>query len=113
MVQSSHADFERLAMPLFDSIYRFARWLAQDERTWLAQIIEEEQSALRETSAHNPWRALVDWRVLALSLAYFGTSAGLYTIGFWAPLIIRGFGFSVLQRLSITLPISVSRPEIG
>jgi ACS family tartrate transporter-like MFS transporter len=40
---------------------------------------------------------LLDWKVLALSLAYFGTSAGLYTIGFWAPLIVQGLGFPVFQ----------------
>jgi ACS family tartrate transporter-like MFS transporter len=39
----------------------------------------------------------MDWKVLALSLAYFGTSAGLYTIGFWAPLIVKGLGFSVFH----------------
>jgi RNA polymerase sigma-70 factor, ECF subfamily len=27
---STHAEFERLAIPLFDSLYNFARWLAQD-----------------------------------------------------------------------------------
>ena len=39
----------------------------------------------------------MDWKVLTLSLAYFGTSAGLYTIGFWAPLIVKGLGFSVFN----------------
>jgi ACS family tartrate transporter-like MFS transporter len=29
-------------------------------------------------------------------MIYFGTSAGLYTLGLWAPLIIRQFGFSAL-----------------
>ena len=29
-----------------------------------------------------------------MSLIYFGTSAGLYTLGLWAPLIIRQFGFT-------------------
>src|SRR5258708_38335289 len=38
--------------------------------------------------------ALKDPRVLALALIYFGTSAGLYTLGLWAPLIIREFGFT-------------------
>jgi len=38
-----------------------------------------------------------DWKVLALSLAFFGTSGGLYAIGFWAPLIVRGLGFSVMN----------------
>ena len=32
--------------------------------------------------------------MLALALIYFGTSAGLYTLGIWAPQIIRSFGLS-------------------
>ena len=40
--------------------------------------------------------ALRDSRVWIMSMIYFGTSAGLYTLGLWAPLIIRQFGFSAL-----------------
>jgi ACS family tartrate transporter-like MFS transporter len=48
---------------------------------------------------------LADWKVLALSLAYFGTSAGLYTIGFWAPLIVKKLGFSVFNvGLLVAIP---------
>jgi ACS family tartrate transporter-like MFS transporter len=36
-------------------------------------------------------------RVLSLSLIYFGTSAGLYTLGIWAPQIIKEFGLSTFQ----------------
>ena len=82
-----------------------APWLSAAERSWLSQTIAAEQSALQHPRAHNPWRALADWRVLALSLAYFGTSAGLYTIGFWAPLIIKGLGFSILNvGLLVAIP---------
>ena len=51
------------------------------------------------------WRGLADWKVLALALAYFGTSAGLYTIGFWAPLIVKGFGFPAFEiGLLVAIP---------
>jgi ACS family tartrate transporter-like MFS transporter len=74
-----------------------AKWLAADEREWLTQAILQEQADIQDPHSHSVWRALMDWKVLALSLAYFGTSAGLYTIGFWAPLIVKGLGFSVLK----------------
>jgi ACS family tartrate transporter-like MFS transporter len=74
-----------------------ALWLAADERDWLSSAIQEEQTSIKDPRSHSAWRALADWKVLALSLAYFGTSAGLYTIGFWAPLIVKGFGFSVFN----------------
>jgi ACS family tartrate transporter-like MFS transporter len=74
-----------------------AAWLAADEREWLTRAILNEQAAITDPRSYSAWRALLDWKVLALSLAYFGTSAGLYTIGFWAPLIVKGLGFSVFH----------------
>ncbi len=82
-----------------------AAWLTADERDWLSFAIQHEQTAINDARRHNALRALVDWKVLALSLAYFGTSAGLYTIGFWAPLIIKGLGFSVFRvGLLVAIP---------
>jgi ACS family tartrate transporter-like MFS transporter len=74
-----------------------AKWLAANERAWLTRAILDEQAAIQDTRSQSAWRAMMDWKVLALSLAYFGTSAGLYTIGFWAPLIVKGLGFSVFR----------------
>jgi ACS family tartrate transporter-like MFS transporter len=74
-----------------------AEWLSAAEREWLSRAIEQEQAAIRDPRSTSVWRGLADWKVLALSLAYFGTSAGLYTIGFWAPLIVKGLGFSVFR----------------
>jgi MFS transporter, ACS family, tartrate transporter len=82
-----------------------AAWLTADERDWLSSTIQQEQTSIRDPRSHSAWRALADWKVLALSLAYFGTSAGLYTIGFWAPLIVKGLGFSVFKvGLLVAIP---------
>ncbi|HSU29926.1 MAG TPA: hypothetical protein VLJ11_01720, partial [Bryobacteraceae bacterium] len=42
------------------------------------------------------WKVLSNPRMLALSLVYFGTSAGLDTLGLWVPMTLRQFGFSPL-----------------
>jgi ACS family tartrate transporter-like MFS transporter len=82
-----------------------AVWLTADEHDWLSSAIQQEQSSIKDPRSRNAWRALGDWKVLALSLAYFGTSAGLYTIGFWAPLIVKGLGFSVFRTgLLVAIP---------
>jgi ACS family tartrate transporter-like MFS transporter len=82
-----------------------AKWLTVDERDWLSSTIQREQTNIKDSRSHSAWRALADWKVLALSLAYFGTSAGLYTIGFWAPLIVKGLGFSVFHvGLLVAIP---------
>jgi MFS transporter, ACS family, tartrate transporter len=74
-----------------------ARWLKDDERAWLVKEMNAEHAAKNATGASpSIWRGLADLRVLALSLIYFGTSAGLYTLGIWAPQIIKEFGLSTL-----------------
>lgn len=82
-----------------------AAWLTADERDWLSSAIQQEQTGIKAPRSHSAWHALADWKVLALSLAYFGTSAGLYTIGFWAPLIVQGLGFSIFHvGLLVAIP---------
>lgn len=69
-----------------------ARWLAADERAWLVETMDAEVASRAGHASHSSWRGLFDPRVLALSLVYFGTSAGLYTLGIWAPQIIKQLG---------------------
>ena len=65
-----------------------ATWLAEDEREWLVNTMNAEHAAKGGKAHHSIWSGLTDMRVLALALIYFGTSAGLYTLGIWAPQII-------------------------
>jgi ACS family tartrate transporter-like MFS transporter len=74
-----------------------AKWLSDDERNWLVTTMNAEAARKNGTASHSAWRGLADLRVIALSLVYFGTSAGLYTLGIWAPQIIKEFGLSSLQ----------------
>lgn len=75
-----------------------ATWLADDERAWLIKAMEDERAAKASAGAsHGIWKGLSDPRVLALSLVYFGTSAGLYTLGIWAPQMIHSLGLSTFQ----------------
>jgi MFS transporter, ACS family, tartrate transporter len=74
-----------------------ATWLADDERAWLVDAMNAERTKKAGTAHHSIWRGLADIRVLALALVYFGTSAGLYTLGIWAPQIIKSFGLSNLE----------------
>ncbi|MEM5438709.1 MFS transporter [Paraburkholderia diazotrophica] len=81
-----------------------AEWLRADEREWLIARLKSEADERKGHVGHTAGAlsALRDPRVLALALIYFGTSAGLYTLGLWAPLIIRQFGFSPLQTGLLT-----------
>ncbi|AWN43060.1 MFS transporter [Methylobacterium durans] len=71
-----------------------AKWLADDQRAWLVAEMNKERTRKRTIAKHTLLGGMTDARVLALALIYFGTSAGLYTLGIWAPQIIKSFGLS-------------------
>jgi ACS family tartrate transporter-like MFS transporter len=71
-----------------------AKWLSEEERNWLVTTLAAEQAQRQSAAHHSAWKGLFDKRVLALALVYFGTSAGLYTLGIWSPLIIKTMGLS-------------------
>jgi MFS transporter, ACS family, tartrate transporter len=73
-----------------------AAWLDAAERAWLEQTLtaERTQSQAIESGIRSTWAVVSEPRVLALALVYSGTSAGLYALGFWAPLLIKQFGYS-------------------
>ncbi|MCY1162236.1 putative tartrate transporter [compost metagenome] len=69
-----------------------ATWLKEDERNWLIKTMREEDVGKGSTQHHSILRGLINPRVLALALVYFGTSAGLYTLSIWAPQMIKELG---------------------
>ncbi|BBU31884.1 MFS transporter [Burkholderia sp. THE68] len=69
-----------------------AKWLKDDERAWLVNVMNTETANRATGGKHGIISGLANPRVLALSLIYFGTSAGLYTLGIWAPQIIKQLG---------------------
>lgn len=71
-----------------------AKWLPDDERTWLVNAMRAEDAAKGDGAKHGILSGLANPRVLALAMIYFGTSAGLYTLGIWAPQIIKQLGVS-------------------
>lgn len=70
-----------------------ADWLDEEEREWLVnEMRAEEKSVSQDHGTHSALQSLANPWVLALALIYFGTSAGLYTIGIWSPQIITQHG---------------------
>jgi MFS transporter, ACS family, tartrate transporter len=88
---------------------RDAAWLEPDERTWLANRLESEQK--QRVAVHhdiNPLRALVNPKVLALAVVYFGAVATNYGVSFWLPQIIKAFGMTTMETgLVAALPYIV------
>jgi MFS transporter, ACS family, tartrate transporter len=75
-----------------------AAWLSNEERTWLIETLARERAATQPRKAGTAavWTTLRDLRVLALAVICSGSSAGLYAVGLWSPLILNQFGYSSL-----------------
>jgi ACS family tartrate transporter-like MFS transporter len=72
-----------------------ARWLADDERAFVKGRLAAEEKIREQASTMTVLESLINPRVLALSLVYFGVVGCLYGVGFWMPTIIKGFGVSI------------------
>ncbi len=69
-----------------------ARWLAPEERAWLAGELERERVAQSVSVKHlGTWQAVCNPKVLYLSAIYFVYQCGSLGIGYWMPQIIKGF----------------------
>lgn len=78
-----------------------ARWLSDDERTWLQRRLETEQAA---TSAKHHWplrKSLTNPRIIGLGLVYFATTYGLYALSFFLPTIVKGFAEMFGRKYSL------------
>ena len=74
-----------------------AAWLAPEQRTWLANRLTQEQRQREAVQHFTIMQALLNPKVLALALVYFGAVACNYGIGFFLPQIVKGFGLTTLQ----------------
>ena len=79
-----------------------ADWLGNDQRQWLKRRLDAEDARREHVSPASVLASLYDYRVLALSLVYFGAVACLYGVGFWLPTIVKGFGVSIAMTGWIT-----------
>lgn len=71
-----------------------ATWLATDERNWLAERLEVERRHRETLHSYTVTQALVNPRVIGLSLVYFGAVATNYGLSFFLPQIVKAFGLN-------------------
>jgi len=71
-----------------------AAWLTAEERIWLGERLDAERRQREAAHKLSVWQAILNPRVWALALVYFGDVACLYGVGFWLPQIIKAFGLS-------------------
>ncbi|HET7221476.1 MAG TPA: MFS transporter [Vicinamibacterales bacterium] len=79
-----------------------ATWLAADERAWLAERLRQERALREKARSYSVVQALVNPKVIALSLVYFGAVATNYGLSFFLPQIVKAFGVSNVEAGFIT-----------
>ena len=66
-----------------------ARWLPEDERSWITEQLRREKEAKKRVRSFSVWGALRNRDVLLLTLCYFCAMTGSYGIAFWLPTIVK------------------------
>jgi len=79
-----------------------ATWLSDDERNWLLARQKQEREHREAVRSFSVKEALINPRVLAIALIYFGANATNYGLSFFLPQIIKSFGLSNLQTGFVT-----------
>ncbi len=78
-----------------------ARWLPEDERSWITEQLRREKEAKKRVHSFSVWEALRNRDVLLLTLCYFCAMTGSYGIAFWLPTIVKRL--SGLSDMNVTL----------
>jgi MFS transporter, ACS family, tartrate transporter len=72
-----------------------ATWLAPQNRTWLETTLARERASVEAVHSQlSVSRALIDPRVLLLCCTYFAFGTISYSMGYFLPLIVKGWGMS-------------------
>jgi len=79
-----------------------ATWLAADERNWLAERLTLEQKQREAVREFTVGQALVNPKVIGLSLVYFGAVATNYGLGFFLPQIVKTFGLTTFMTTVVS-----------
>jgi len=74
-----------------------AAFLDSSEKTWLAQRLASEDAGI-DSDGRNPLTALLDARVLLMSVCFIGFPLSAYGLSYWLPTIVKSFGVDSLTN---------------
>lgn len=69
-----------------------ARWLTAEEKNWLTTTLEHERRAVESSRKFGVWQALVNPKILLLSINYFGIVTASLGLLLFIPQIIKSLG---------------------
>jgi MFS family permease len=71
-----------------------ARWLDAEGKAWLHGVLEAERAGSHIVDHANPFRVLLDRRVILLALLFVAFPLSAYGLSYWLPTVVKGFGVS-------------------
>jgi len=69
-----------------------ARWLTTEERDWLVTTLEHERRAIERGGRYSMWQAMVNPKILLLSINYLGIVTASLGLLLFVPQIIKSLG---------------------
>ncbi|KAK7687705.1 hypothetical protein QCA50_008921 [Cerrena zonata] len=84
-----------------------AKFITPEERTYIIWRKKYDNSTVGEAEhfkARHVWKAISDWQLWVHVLIYMSVIGPLYSISFFLPSIINGFGFSPAISQLLTVP---------
>ncbi len=80
---------------------REARWLAPEERDWIAAELSREALAKKASRSYTVWEALLQPTVIQLTLIYFFAVSSIYSLSIWLPTFLKRA--SGMSNLAVTM----------
>jgi len=88
-----------------------AKWLSDDERNWLINVLALEAGKKVEKKKYTLWQAFSDSDVIKLSAVYFFWVCGFYGLGLFLPILIKSLSAAISNQMVgflVALPYSVA-----
>ena len=76
-----------------------AKWLADDERSWLMKALEEESAKKVEKKKYTLMQAFGDRDVITLSAIYFFWVCGFYGVGLFLPILVKALSAAISNQM--------------
>jgi len=76
-----------------------ARWLADEERTWLMGALEAESRKKISRKKYTLLQAFTDRDVVILSAVYFFWVCGFYGVGLFLPILVKALSTSISNQM--------------
>ena len=74
-----------------------ATWLTADQRTWLADKLNNERQRTTKVRQLSVWKVMVNKHVLIMALVYSGAAGASSALALWQPQVIKSFGLNNLE----------------